>query len=131
MKIGLAAEFLGYVDQRAGLLVGQGGTNEGRLPKTYTFPHRTFQEYLAGCHMAGDWNALDVYWRHAGESDAWYLAAVLGCGRAALQSPQCKGTVESSVIWCRWMALRRNRSGARIYGQDRWQPFSDRKKFCV
>ncbi len=76
--VGLAAEFLDYVDQRAGLLVGQGGVDDGRVPKTYTFPHRTFQEYLAGCYMVGEWDALDVYWRHAGEGDAWYLAAVLG-----------------------------------------------------
>jgi formylglycine-generating enzyme required for sulfatase activity len=76
--VGLAAEFLDYVDQRAGLLVGHGGSGEGRVPKTYTFPHRTFQEYLAGCHMVGEWDALDVYWRHAGEGDTWYLAAVLG-----------------------------------------------------
>jgi hypothetical protein len=77
-EVGLAADFLNYVDQRAGLLVGQGGSGEGRMPKTYTFPHRTFQEYLAGCYMVGEWDALDVYWRHAGEGDAWYLAAVLG-----------------------------------------------------
>ncbi|MEA3397401.1 MAG: NACHT domain-containing protein, partial [Chloroflexota bacterium] len=76
--VGLAAEFLDYVDQRAGLLVGQGGDDEGHAPQTYAFPHRTFQEYLAGCYMAGQWDALDVYWHHAGEGDAWYLAALLG-----------------------------------------------------
>jgi formylglycine-generating enzyme required for sulfatase activity len=75
---GLAAEFLDYVDQRAGLLVGQGGAGDGEAPKTYTFPHRTFQEYLAGCYMVGEWEALEVYWQHAGEGDAWYLAALLG-----------------------------------------------------
>jgi formylglycine-generating enzyme required for sulfatase activity len=76
--VGLAAEFLDYVDQRAGLLVGQGGADGGRAPTTYTFPHRTFQEYLAGCYLVGDWNALDLYWQHAGEDDAWSLAAMLG-----------------------------------------------------
>jgi formylglycine-generating enzyme required for sulfatase activity len=76
--IGLAAEFLDYVDQRAGLLVGRGGVDDGEMPKIYTFPHRTFQEYLAGCYMAGDWEALELYWQHAGEGDAWSLAALLG-----------------------------------------------------
>ena len=76
--IGLAAEFLDYVDQRAGVLVGHGGGDGRGVPKTYTFPHRTFQEYLAGCYMVGEWDAVEVYWRHAGEGDAWYLAAMLG-----------------------------------------------------
>ncbi|HOD06248.1 MAG TPA: NACHT domain-containing protein, partial [Anaerolineaceae bacterium] len=45
----LAQEFLDYVDQRAGLLVGRGGKDGA--PAAYSFPHRTFQEYLAGCHI--------------------------------------------------------------------------------
>jgi len=76
--VGLAAAFLDYVDQRAGLLVGRGGAGDGAVPKTYTFPHRTFQEYLAGCYLAGDWDALDLYWQRVGEGDAWSLAAMLG-----------------------------------------------------
>jgi len=46
---GLAEEFLRYLDQRSGLLQGRGGTI--RQADTYTFPHRTFQEYLAGCYI--------------------------------------------------------------------------------
>ena len=48
---GLAAEFLDYVDQRAGLLVGRGG--DLARPTAYSVPHRTVQEYLAGCTMIG------------------------------------------------------------------------------
>lgn len=75
--IGLAAEFLGYVDQRAGLLAGQ-GVGTGQLPQTYAFPHRTFQEYLAGCHMVGQRGTEREYWARAGEGDTWHLAAQLG-----------------------------------------------------
>ncbi len=76
--LGLAGEFLDYVDQRAGLLVGRGGDVEGRRPQIYNFPHRTFQEYLAGCRLIGQRGVAREYWQRAGEGDFWYLAARLG-----------------------------------------------------
>ena len=72
---GLADEFLDYVDQRAGLLLGRGG-DLGR-PTTYAFPHRTFQEYLAGCYLAGQRDMARAYFAHAAQAD-WRLAALLG-----------------------------------------------------
>jgi formylglycine-generating enzyme required for sulfatase activity len=75
-KIGLAEEFLDYVDQRAGLLKGNGG--ELDKPTSYSFPHRTFQEYLAGCYMVRDRNPSREYFQRAGEGDYWALAAQLG-----------------------------------------------------
>jgi hypothetical protein len=73
-----AARFLDYVDQRAGLLVGQGG--EPGRPANYTFPHRTFQEYLAGCHLleGGDADRVRAFYARAAEGDRWNLAATLG-----------------------------------------------------
>ena len=50
-KDGLAEQFLDYVDHRSGLLIGRGGTPE--RPNIYSFPHRTFQEYLAGSYLIG------------------------------------------------------------------------------
>ena len=71
-----AEEFLDYVDQRAGLLVGQGG--DLRHPTTYSFPHRTFQEYLAGCYLIGQRDVVRTLFAHAAEGDDWGLAVRLG-----------------------------------------------------
>lgn len=80
--LALVKEFLDYADHRAGLLVGQGGGEGGKRPQSYAFPHRTFQEYLAGCHLlTGQGNQRGVgrvYRRHAAEGDYWQLAAQLG-----------------------------------------------------
>ncbi len=80
-SLALADEFLDYVDQRAGLLIGRGGDNAaGGKPKTYNFPHRTFQEYLAGCHMVAERGRAVTreYKARAAASDYWSLAALLG-----------------------------------------------------
>lgn len=73
---GLASEFLDYVDQRAGLLKGNGGDLD--KPTSYSFPHRTFQEYLAGAYMVRGRSAAREYTRLAADGDHWALAAQLG-----------------------------------------------------
>ena len=74
----LAGEFLNYVDQRAGVLVGHGGDAEGNYPSSYSFPHRAFQEYLAGCYLVGSRAVGRMYWQRAEEGDYWSVAARLG-----------------------------------------------------
>ncbi len=74
-SLALAGDFLDYVDQRAGLLVGAGG--ELNKPTSYSFPHRTFQEYLAGSWLAGQRDRLRTFLKHAAEGDSWDLAAQL------------------------------------------------------
>ena len=45
-----AERFIAYTESRAHLLLGRGGVSE----RLFTFPHRTFQEYLAACYLASD-----------------------------------------------------------------------------
>lgn len=47
MPYHVAVRFLEFVDRRAGLLVGGGGETD----LVYRFPHRTFQEFLAGRYL--------------------------------------------------------------------------------
>lgn len=70
-----AAGFLDHVDQRAGILVGRGGA-PGR-PQVYSFPHRTFQEYLAGCHLLSGRGGSRAFYERAAEGQYWSLAVKL------------------------------------------------------
>ena len=72
----LADEFLDYVDQRAGLLVGKGG--ELDHPTSYSFPHRTIQEYLTGCYLVSKREPGREYYHLAAEGDFWSFAALMG-----------------------------------------------------
>ncbi len=70
-----AARLLGFVDQTAGLLIGRGGA-KGNV---YAFPHRTFQEYFAGCHLAkGSRDFKRVLVELLPQGDYWRLAGQLG-----------------------------------------------------
>jgi len=73
-----ASQFLDYVDQRAGILIGYGGDEEGGRPLTYDFAHRTFQEYLAGSYMVGRRDAGRKIIEKAKDGDFWYVAVMLG-----------------------------------------------------
>lgn len=81
----LANEFLDYIDQRAGLLVGRCGAT-GNLPATYAFVHRTFQEYLAGCHLICELEVADLRTKLGG-GDYWYLAAQFGIENCLYNEP--------------------------------------------
>jgi formylglycine-generating enzyme required for sulfatase activity len=96
-KYGLAEQFLDYVDTRAGLLVGQGGIRE----PVYTFPHRTFQEYLVGCHLA--LGGRDFGRRLRGlleEGDLWALAAQLGAEHLLYNVGDVTKVLDAAYILC-------------------------------
>ena len=71
-----AERFIEYTEERAHLLIGRGGIDK----PVYGFPHRTFQEYLAACHLAADRRfgrkARDL----AAAGDTWREVLLLAVG---------------------------------------------------
>ncbi|MCO5190921.1 MAG: SUMF1/EgtB/PvdO family nonheme iron enzyme [Anaerolineae bacterium] len=74
--LGKAEQFIEYTEQRAHLLVGRGG----KYRRIYTFPHRTFQEYLAACHLAKPRRWGYQARKLAEESDTWRETLNLAAG---------------------------------------------------
>ncbi|MGH1365345.1 MAG: SUMF1/EgtB/PvdO family nonheme iron enzyme [Calditrichia bacterium] len=74
--VDLADQFLDYIDQHSGLFVGESG-EPGRV-LTYGFPHRTFQEYLAGCYLVSQRDLVRQILFLAEEGDYWSTALQLG-----------------------------------------------------
>lgn len=75
-SLGKAEDFLTYTERRAHLLLARGGQNE----RVYTFPHRTFQEYLAACHLAAMRRFPREAARLAEESESWQETLNLATG---------------------------------------------------
>ena len=84
----VALEFLDYADQRTGLLVGRGG--EPDKPGEYSFPHRTFQEYLAGRYLLRQRaeSPATTFYAHAVEGDLWDLAVQLAMEELSFNQTQ-------------------------------------------
>ncbi len=106
-EMGVASEFLDYCDQRAGLLIGRGGGvedigEEGRKPQTYTFPHRTFQEYLAGCYMVkGRTREIAAeYLMRVQEGDYWTLASRLGAEELLYNKTKPEDVLDLAYALC-------------------------------
>ena len=99
-QMGLAAEFLDYVDLRAGLLVGRGGDESGSRPALYAFAHRTFQEYLAGCWLLAGRERKHNFWAHAAEGDYWQLAAQLGAEELLYNRREEQGLLDLMYYLC-------------------------------
>jgi len=65
---------------RAGLLIEKSPRTDDR-PAIYGFPHRTFQEYLAGCYLSGQEDFIERTEELAGQGAFWWVVILLAVGR--------------------------------------------------
>ena len=76
-----AGIFIDYIRERAGLLIRH-------KTEAYTFPHRSFQEFLAACHLLRQDNFPGkVSGLVLKDWDRWKDVMVLACGYAAAYRP--------------------------------------------
>jgi hypothetical protein len=105
-----ARQVVAVMRLRAGLLIE-------REPGTFTFPHRTFQEYLAGAHLSLQENFARKAMELAGKGALWREVITLAAGRLVhlvgdvekpllLVSRLCpQSAVETEVAWRNaWLA---------------------------
>ncbi|UCC65300.1 MAG: SUMF1/EgtB/PvdO family nonheme iron enzyme, partial [Anaerolineae bacterium] len=78
-----------YIQKRAGLLLGRGGDR-------YAFPHRTFQEYLAACHLTGLGDFHERVAGHMYQEAEWWREVFL---LAALQSKKQAAVSLIDFLW--------------------------------
>lgn len=74
-----AEQFLAYTEERAHLLISRGG----RRKRVYTFPHRTFEEYLAACYLASQRRFPHMALQLAKEKETWREVLNLAAGTLA------------------------------------------------
>ena len=125
-----AGRVVGVMKLRAGLLVE-------RRPEVYTFPHRTFQEYLAGAHLAAQSDFARQATALAEEGALWRQVILLAVGRLvylggdmdkplALAGELCPARLHDDVLAWRkaWLAgevlveIGRQRVGDSTLGSD-------------
>ena len=86
-----AKEALEYIQQRAGLLIA-------RDTDTYSFPHRTFQEYLAALHVLNDSEFDQLLAMHLEEDLEWWREVFLLAAGASSAIPRNVADIVDAIL---------------------------------
>ncbi len=102
---GKAQRFCDYVEQRAGLLIGKGEDNSRE--QIYAFPHRGFQEFLAGRHIVAG-RHIDTGWDFARrvadlvvEGDIWHEVLLLATGHLVFNLQEVTRPLDAISLLCK------------------------------
>ncbi len=96
---GKAQKFCEYVETRAGLLVGKG--SDKQQGAMYAFPHRGFQEFLAGRFLVAGWDFARRAADLAAGSDIWHEVLKLSVGHLVYNSQEITRTLDAINLLCK------------------------------
>ena len=72
---------LGWAESMVQIMKLRAGLIPEKKPGTYSFPHRTFQEYLAACHLGNLPDFVDTTFNLSGQAAFWREVILLATGR--------------------------------------------------
>jgi formylglycine-generating enzyme required for sulfatase activity len=103
---GKAQKFCRYVEERSGLLVGRGTrkkaqATDGKSEEAiYAFPHRTFQEFLAGCYLAGQREFSRKVRGLVAEGEPWREVVMLAAGHLVFNQNLIAAPLDAVNVLC-------------------------------
>ncbi|MCC6904472.1 MAG: SUMF1/EgtB/PvdO family nonheme iron enzyme [Anaerolineae bacterium] len=95
---GKAQIFCNYVEERSGLLVSRGKGPDDE--PVYAFPHRGFQEFLAGRHIVNGWEFARTITALAARGDAWREVILLAVGHLVYNSGEITRPLDAVNLLC-------------------------------
>jgi len=95
-----AEMFCIYVEEQAGLLISRGRDGNGGAETLFTFPHRGFQEFLAGRFLVSERDFARQAARLAAEGDLWHEVLTLAAGHLVYNLNDVHRPLDAANLLC-------------------------------